>query len=392
MRQWGSPFVPSTRGCPRLVLSSIGRSGVDEKDFDNMRRAGTDAARQVGEAFSQLDFSGVSRSIEKAVRDVGRQLSAFGRDERSPYVISDPQDVSRARWRMWAGLAILFFVTIPLVVVGLALLVFSPLSGIVTLALGVAAAVAGSRLVGKGAHAKNFAQMLQRVDKALGDRQSVSVAELAGEAGVPMPQLVSVLDEAISRGLIPEGRLDEDGGKRVLYLTEEAWSAAQGRRPVAQVASTTVAASSGEESFSLPEEAREVLAAATKSVEGIREGAEKVREGEVRATLERIASKTEDICAYVMHHPEVASQFRKAATYYLPTTAKLAGSYVEFEGHATGPEVVKTLTEMRSSFAQMDDALSKLSDELVLDQSIDVHSDIEVLRTMLEQDGLSPRD
>ena len=62
---------------------------------------------------------------------------------------------------------------------------------------------------------------------------------------------------------------------------------------------------------------------------------------------------------------------------------------MEFEGHATGPEVVKTLTEMRSSFGQMDEALSKLSDELVLDQSIDVHSDIEVLRTMLEQDGLS---
>lgn len=362
---------------------------MDEKDFDNMRRAGTDAARQVGEAFSQLDLSGVSKSIEKAVRDVGRQLSAFGRDERSPYVISDPQDASRARWRMWAGLAILFFVTIPLVVVGLALLIFSPFSGIVTLALGVAAVVAGSRLVGNGAHEKTFAQMLHRVDKALGDRKSVSVAELAGEAGVPVPQLVSVLDEAISRGLIPEGRLDEDGGKRVLYLTEEVWSAAQVRRPVAQAASTTVAASSGEESSSLPEEAREVIVAATKSVEGIREGAEKVREGEVRAMLERIASRTEDICAYVMHHPEVASQFRKAATYYLPTTAKLAGSYVEFEGHATGPEVVKTLTEMRSSFGQMDEALSKLSDELVLDQSIDVHSDIEVLRTMLEQDGLS---
>ena len=38
---------------------------MDEKDFDNMRRAGTDAARQVGEAFSQLDLSGVSKSIEK---------------------------------------------------------------------------------------------------------------------------------------------------------------------------------------------------------------------------------------------------------------------------------------------------------------------------------------
>ena len=79
---------------------------MDEKDFDNMRRAGTDAARQVGEAFTQIDFSGVSKSIEKAVRDVGRQLSTFGRPELSPYVISDPQDANRARWRMWVGFAL----------------------------------------------------------------------------------------------------------------------------------------------------------------------------------------------------------------------------------------------------------------------------------------------
>ncbi|MCI2155591.1 MAG: 5-bromo-4-chloroindolyl phosphate hydrolysis family protein [Olsenella sp.] len=361
---------------------------MDEKDFDNIRRAGTDAARQVGEAFSQIDFSGVSKSIERAVRDVGRQLSAFGRDERSPYVISDLQDVSRARWRTWAGFALLVFLALPLVVVGLGLLVFSLVSGVVILALGAMATVAGARLVGNGTHEKNFAQTLQRVDRAVGERTSVPVAELASEAGVAVPQLVSVLDEAISRGLIPEGRLGSSGGKRMLYLTEEAWSAAQGRRPAAQVAGTTAAAS-GTVSSSLPGEAREVLSAATQSVEGIRGSASKIREDEVRATLESVAAKSEGICSYVMHHPEVASQFRRATTYYLPTTAKLAASYAELEGHASGPEVVKTLTEMRSSFVQMDDALSKLSDELVLDQSIDVHSDIEVLRTMLKQDGLT---
>ena len=120
---------------------------MDEKDFDNMRRAGTDAARQVGEAFTQIDFSGVSKSIEKAVRDVGWQLSTFGRDERSPYVISDPQDVSRARWRMWVGFALLVFLALPLVVVGLGLLFLGPPSGIATMVLGVVVAALGARLV-----------------------------------------------------------------------------------------------------------------------------------------------------------------------------------------------------------------------------------------------------
>lgn len=368
---------------------------MDEKDFDNMRRAGTDAARQVGEAFSQLDLSGVSKSIEKAVRDVGRQLSAFGRDERSPYVISDPQDVSRARWRMWVGFALLVFLALPLVVVGLGLLFLGPPSGIATMVLGVVVAALGARLVGSGSREKSFSQTLRRVDKALGDRQSVSVAELAGEAGVPVPQLVSVLDEAISRGLIPEGHLDVAGTKKMLYLTDDAWDAVQARtRPSEATADEPAPATDGDDvgSSTLPEEAREVLSAATQSAKQISDCASKIREAEVSATLGRIASKSEDICAYVMHHPEVASQFRRAATYYLPTTAKLAASYAELEGHAGGPEAVRTLSDLRASFAQVDEALSKLSDELVLDQSIDVHSDIEVLRTMLEQDGLSERD
>jgi hypothetical protein len=365
---------------------------MDEKDFDNMRRAGTDAARQVGEAFTQIDFSGVSKSIEKAVRDVGRQLSTFGRPELSPYVISDPQDANRARWRMWVGFALLVFLALPLLVVGLGLLFLGPPSGIVTMALGAVVAILGARLVGRGSHEKNFAQTLRRVDKAVGERTSVPVPELAGEAGVAVPELVSVLDEAISRGLIPEGHLDVAGAKKTLYLTDEAWNAARVTHTAAAAAGPTAAADADAYSSTLPEEVREVLGAATQSAERIRDCASKIREAEVGATLERIASKSEDICAYVMHHPEVGSQFRRAATYYLPTTAKLAASYAELEGHAGGPEAVRTLSDLRASFAQVDEALSKLSDELVLDQSIDVHSDIEVLRTMLEQDGLSERD
>ena len=354
---------------------------MDEKDFDNIRRAGTDAAQQVGEAFSQIDFSGVSESIEKAVRDVGRQLSTFGRPQLSPYVISDSQDASRARWRMWVGFALLVFLALPLLVVGLGLLFLGPPSGIVTMALGAVVAILGARLVGRGSHEKNFAQTLRRVDKAVGERTSVAV-----------PELVSVLDEAISRGLIPEGHLDVAGAKKTLYLTDEAWNAARATQTAAAAAGPTAAADADAGSSTLPEEAREVLSAATQSAEQIRDCASKIREAEVRATLERIASKSEDICSYVMHHPEVASQFRRAATYYLPTTAKLAASYAELEGHAGGPEAVRTLSDLRASFVQVDEALSKLSDELVLDQSIDVHSDIEVLRTMLEQDGLSDRD
>ena len=238
----------------------------------------------------------------------------------------------------------------------------------------------------------NAVDYLRRAARAVGERTSVPVPELAGEAGVAVPELVSVLDEAISRGLIPEGHLGVAGAKKTLYLTDEAWNAVQVTKPAAAAAGPTAAADADAYSSTLPEEVREVLGAATQSAERIRDCASKIREAEVGATLERIASKSEDICAYVMHHPEVGSQFRRAATYYLPTTAKLAASYAELEGHAGGPEAVRTLSDLRASFAQVDEALSKLSDELVLDQSIDVHGDIEVLRTMLEQDGLSERD
>ncbi len=356
-----------------------------------MRRAGVDAARQVGEALSQIDLSGVSRSIEKVMCDVGQQLSAFGRDQSSPYVISDSQVVSRGRWRMWAGFALLVFLALPLVIVGLGMFLFSPVSGFVTMGLGIAATIFGARLVGQGSHEKSFAQVLRRVDQVLGARQSIPVLELANETSIAVPRLSDTLDEAISRGLIPEGHLGMHDGKKVLYLTEDAWGAAQGVRRYVQPASASQTGpdGAGENSPGLSEEAREVLSAVEQSIEKIRDSASRVREAEVRATLERIASKSEGICAYVLRHSEVASQFRKAATYYLPTTAKLADSYAELEGHATGPEAVKTLSELRSSFTQIDDALARLSDELVFDQSIDVHSDIEVLRTVLKQDGLS---
>lgn len=362
---------------------------MDERDFDNIRYAGSEAARKVGEALSQIDFSGISESIEKAARDVGQQISAFGRNKRSPYVINDRQAANRAQWQMWAGLALIVFLALPLVSIGLSLFFMGLVPRAIIIGIGFVAGVAAVRLVGHGSREKVFVQALRRIDKAVGDRQSISIAELAGNAGIAVPRLVSVLDEAISRGLIPEGHLDADGdGKRTLFLTDEAWGAAQGGRRSMQ-APSPASAEAEADSPAMPEEAREVLAAATQSAEKIRGCASKIREEEVCGTLERIASKSENICAYIMHHPEVAVQFRRAVTYYLPTTAKFAASYAELEGRATGPEVVKVLSDLRASFAQIDEALSKLSDELVLDQSIDVHSDIEVLRTMLEQDGLS---
>lgn len=369
---------------------------MEENDFDSLKRAGTDAMRAVGDAFSAIDFSAVTKSVGEAVEDIGQAIASLGKDTTSPYVIADPEASGRATRRIAGGIFLILLVAMPLALTGIYCLMLFPIAALVIFIIAGVVLHAASRSISKARHERFFEDKLCHIDRVLGMREAIPVAELAKRVHMPAAQLLAVLDEAIGRGLIPEGRLGFEGATQMLYLSAVAahkaeaqggpQDAAQKKAPSAPRGAKGGVLPAMED---LPDEAREVLSSAAASVGKIREAAAKVRDSEVRKELEDICSKTEQTSVYLMHHPESASQFRRAATYYLPTTAKLAASYAELEEHGSGAHVEKTLEDLRSSFKEMDSALSKLADELVLDQSMDVRSDIEVMRTMLRQDGLS---
>ena len=75
--------------------------------------------------------------------------------------------------------------------------------------------------------------------------------------------------------------------------------------------------------------------------------------------------------------------------YYLPTTVKLAEAYISINSAAgNGDNAVKTREEVLSCLDTVNEAFKKLLDDIFLDTAWDVSSDISVMKTMLERDGL----
>lgn len=98
--------------------------------------------------------------------------------------------------------------------------------------------------------------------------------------------------------------------------------------------------------------------------------------------LSKIVEKTEKIFDLLKQTPEKVGTFRKFLSYYLPTTLQLLNTYLEYD------KDVEMLTKVQNALKLVDQALTQKQNELLSNQMMDVQADIEVLKTMLNQDGL----
>lgn len=98
--------------------------------------------------------------------------------------------------------------------------------------------------------------------------------------------------------------------------------------------------------------------------------------------LSKIVEKTEKIFDLLKQTPEKVGTFRKFLSYYLPTTLQLLNAYLEYD------KDVEMLTKVQNALKLVDQALTQKQNELLSNQMMDVQADIEVLKTMLNQDGL----
>lgn len=107
------------------------------------------------------------------------------------------------------------------------------------------------------------------------------------------------------------------------------------------------------------------------------------------AKLIKLEYITDKILSHVEDHPEKKNEIRHLLNYYLPTTVKLAEAYISINSaDGNGDNVVKTREEVLSCLDTVNEAFEKLLDDIFLDTAWDVSSDISVMKTMLERDGL----
>ena len=119
---------------------------------------------------------------------------------------------------------------------------------------------------------------------------------------------------------------------------------------------------------------------------------DEIQDEAVSSKIRRIESVTRNIFTYVEVHPEKKPQIRMFMNYYLPTTLKLLESYkcIEQMGVA-GKNMQETKQNIEKIMDMLVVGFDQQMDQLFKDESLDITSDIEVLETLMNRDGLTMR-
>lgn len=118
-----------------------------------------------------------------------------------------------------------------------------------------------------------------------------------------------------------------------------------------------------------------------------------IEDKEVSEYIRRISNTHKAISDYIDLHPEFRPSIRKYEGYYIPSIIKMLEHYKQIDGvFFSGDRAKEQRRKIVELLKEADVAFSKLLDSLVDKQSIDINSDIKVLRSLMSSDGLLVED
>ena len=140
-------------------------------------------------------------------------------------------------------------------------------------------------------------------------------------------------------------------------------------------------------------EVRELLDKGNEYIRMIREANDRIPGEEVTAKLDRMEMIVRKIFEEVRKRPELAGSLNMFMNYYLPTTTKLINAYEQMAGNPVqGENITAAKREIENSLDTICDAYETLLDSFFRDTAMDVSSDINVMKMMMKQDGLTADD
>ena len=114
---------------------------------------------------------------------------------------------------------------------------------------------------------------------------------------------------------------------------------------------------------------------------------------EVSNKIFKIEDLTGRILKRVEEHPSSVEDIKQLMKYYLPMTIKLLTAYAEMDEQQVKVENIdKSKHEIENVLDSLNDAFSKLLDDLYKDTAWDISSDVSVLNAMLKREGLKGND
>ena len=133
---------------------------------------------------------------------------------------------------------------------------------------------------------------------------------------------------------------------------------------------------------SLVEKGQEMLAE-------IRKENDLIPDAELTAQMNQLDKVANQIFHTVAEQPAKAPQIRRFMDYYLPTTLKMLTGYRKMEERQVkGENANEARAQIREAMDTVLKAFDKQLDALYQDELLDISTDIDVMETMLRQDGL----
>ena len=232
---------------------------------------------------------------------------------------------------------------------------------IVSLSIAAAGLVAGLY----GNIRKKKAQRFENYLKLIGDKEAVPIHYLADVMGIDYHKVIKDLREMISRGILQPAWLD----LKTYRLMMNEYTETQAVQP--------------------EEKPQEAISRNDRILRQIRADNDLIADVEVSRKIDRIEELTRKIFAILEQRPEKEPQLYNFMNYYLPTTLKALESYARLEAQGVETAAIREAKQkINHALDELADGYEKQLDKLFADDVVDITADIDVMRKMLQKDGL----
>lgn len=132
-----------------------------------------------------------------------------------------------------------------------------------------------------------------------------------------------------------------------------------------------------------------VILETKRNIEKIKEYSKEINDADINPALEEMISILDNMVDYSKANKEGEKKLQKINEYHLPTAIKMLKYYIDFCNlPVKNDNIEKTSLEIEDAIIKLNEALKKMLLEMNENKLIDINSDIDVLKNMLEKDGL----
>ena len=233
--------------------------------------------------------------------------------------------------------------------------------------------------------------MFEKIVRLLGDKTYGSISDIASMLNMKTDKLLKKIKKMITKGWFRQGHLDSEEQTLITsnVTYQQYLETKQASLEIQQQRAEEDARINAEYAQYTPAQ-REVIQQGEQFVEEIHRCNDEIPGEVISEKIARMENSISMIIGRAKEEPSLTADLRRLMNYYLPTTVKLLKAYADLDKQGKSSEnIVQSKKEIEDTIDTMNAAFDKLFDSMFEVTSMDISTDASVMKTLLEQEGLT---